>query len=246
MNSRRRHLRSSQKQRNNCAARGNRHFVAALRAEHGEDWRLIRAGRGRRCAISFDSYMVHWTSRREVMSKRGGGRLHLPRMTLIITSLALLHVLAGCSSSLSSGSNQAAAVPPPRPPTAAGQPSYGSASQPVHSPPGSGVAAGTSPSVADLAYDLMPYPKQSLVDIFRGPTEPQVAAIPHPPSTYTASGQPYSPPPGQSVSGVPAGAAPTGTPPTAPSPQANADPSDYLPYPKQSLFDLFSNKQGAQ
>jgi hypothetical protein len=80
----------------------------------------------------------------------------------------------------------------------------------------------------------MPYPKQSLTDVFRGSTEPQTQTVPRPPSTYTASGQPYTPQ-GQAANGAPTG----GTAAAAP---ATQDPSNSLPYPKQSLFEVFSNK----
>jgi hypothetical protein len=56
--------------------------------------------------------------------------------------------------------------------------------------------------------------------------------------TYTASGQPYVPPPGQQ----PYGALPAAGATAAAAPRANPDPTDSLPYPKQSLIDLFSNK----
>ena len=56
--------------------------------------------------------------------------------------------------------------------------------------------------------------------------------------TYTASGQPYVPPPGQQ----PYGAPPAPGANAAAAPPANPDPTDSLPYPKQSLIDLFSNK----
>jgi hypothetical protein len=60
------------------------------------------------------------------------------------------------------------------------------------------------------------------------------------PSAYTQSQQPYSPPPGQQQTcGAPAG---NTTVAAAAAPPANTDPTDSLPYPKQSLFDLFSSK----
>src|SRR5271167_2405582 len=78
--------------------------------------------------------------------------------------------MAGCSAA----SNQAAAVPPP---------------------PNSATAAASQPPGPDP--NLLPYPKQSLFEVFRGSTEPQAVAMPHPPSAYTQAGQPYSPPAGQ-------------------------------------------------
>jgi len=183
------------------------------------------------------------------MGKWGSDGVQPSRVTLIFISFILLivpHGLAGCSSG-TSGSNTVAAVPlPPNAPATAGQASDVPARQLVNGLPRSANPAETSPPVGDSASELLPYPKQSLFEVFRGSTEPQAAAVPHPPSTYAPAGQPYSPPPSQSASGVPAGSAPTRSSPTATPPQANADPSDYLPYPKQSVFDLFSNKQGAQ
>jgi hypothetical protein len=89
---------------------------------------------------------------------------------------------------------------------------------------------------------VLPYPKQSLIDLFRGTTQTsgqsQTQSVPHPPSTYTASGQPYSTPPGQPANGTPP---PVAT--AAAAPPANPDPTDVSPYPKQTLFEVFSGKQ---
>jgi hypothetical protein len=112
-------------------------------------------------------------------------------------------------------SQQSAAAPPPPPPAYAA---------PVAAAP---------PAQQDYS-DSMPYPKQSLADVFRASTEPQTQTVPRPPSTYTASGQPYTPP-GQAANGAPAGGAAAAAP-------ATQDPSNSLPYPKQSLFEVFSNK----
>ena len=54
-------------------------------------------------------------------------------------------------------------------------------------PPNSATAAASQPSGPDP--NLLPYPRQSLTDVFRGSTEPQqsqAVAMPHPPSTYYA------------------------------------------------------------
>ncbi len=92
------------------------------------------------------------------------------------------------------------------------------------------------PPAAQQDYsDSLPYPKQSLADVFRGSTETQTQTVPRPPSTYTPSGQPYTPQ-GQAAAGAPA----TGTAAAAP---ASQTPSDSLPYPKQSLFEVFSNNK---
>jgi len=107
----------------------------------------------------------------------------------------------------------------PRP----GQQSYAAPpAQQAYSAP----AAAAAPAAQSDYSDSLPYPKQSLADVFRGSTETQT--VPRPPSTYTASGQPYTPPQGQGA--------------VASAPPANANPTDSLPYPKQSLFDIFSSK----
>ena len=107
----------------------------------------------------------------------------------------------------------------PRP----GQQSYAAPpAQQAYSAP----AAAAAPAAQSDYSDLLPYPKQSLADVFRGSTETQT--VPRPPSTYTASGQPYTPPQGQGA--------------VASAPPANANPIDSPPYPKQSLFDIFSSK----
>jgi len=144
--------------------------------------------------------------------------------TLIAASVIL--VLAGCSAS-SPFSGQANK---PNPKQTAG----------VAAIPN---AAAISPAQEEYA-DSLPYPKQSLADLFRDSTQTpaqsqtQTQTVPHPPSTYTPSSQPYSPTPGQQSYGAPP--APSAT--AAATPPANPDPTDSLPYPKQSLIDLFSNK----
>ena len=141
------------------------------------------------------------------------------RSALIAASL--ISVLAGCSAS-SPFSGQANKPNPNQPAGVAAVPN----------------AAALPPAQQDYA-DSLPYPKQSLADLFRDstqtPTQSQTQTVPRPPSTYTASSQPYSPPPGQQSSGAPGATA-------AAAPPASPDPTDSLPYPKQSLVDLFSNK----
>ena len=116
-------------------------------------------------------------------------------------------------------SQQSAAAPPP--------PAYAA-------PPAAPAPAPAAPAAQQDYSDSMPYPKQSLADLFRGSTEPQTQTVPRPPSTYTASGQPYTPQ-GQAANAAPAGSAAAAAP-------AIQDPSNSLPYPKQSLFEVFSNK----
>ena len=166
-------------------------------------------------------------------SRSAVGRNRLVRAALVATVITL--VLASCSaSSPFSDANQTAGVPrPPNyPATAAGQPAYAA--------PAAGTTATTVPPAQQDYTDSLPYPKQSLADLFRGSTETQAPTqtVPHPPSTYTPSNQPYSPASAQSAYGA---SPPPGTTAAA-APPANPDPTDSLPYPKQSLFELFSNK----
>jgi hypothetical protein len=146
------------------------------------------------------------------------GRKGLVRPALVATAITL--VLASCSASSPS---------PNYPATSVGQPAYAA--------PPAGTAATAGPPAQQDYTDSLPYPKQSLADLFRGSTETQAPTqnVPHPPSTYTPSNQPYSPPSAQSAYG----ASLPGTTAAA-APPANADPTDSLPYPKQSLFELFS------
>jgi hypothetical protein len=197
------------------------------------------SGRGgfglRRGDRARDDCFVHW-------------RLNL------IAALAILPIATGCSLSppWSSSANQTAAVPPPPnyPATATGQPAYppppgqqayAPPAQPAYAAPAATAAPAPPPAQQDYS-DSLPYPKQSLVEAFRGstqtPGQTQTQTVPHPPSTYTASGQPYSPPPGQPANNAPPPAATA-----AAVPLANPDATDSLPYPKQSLFEVFSNKQ---
>jgi hypothetical protein len=107
------------------------------------------------------------------------------------------------------------------------------------------------------------YPQQSLSDLFKGSTDQsltpdpsgagyplqplissssaQQANMPHPPPTYTPSGQPYVPPPNQTAY-TPPQPPPAQPPAAAPAPEpANAAPSSGA-YPQQSLSDLFKNR----
>jgi hypothetical protein len=140
-----------------------------------------------------------------------------------MVSLAILPLAAGCSGSSlpsfgsSNPQSQAASVPPP--PNASVAP----AGQQAYAPPPSQPAApATAAPAAQQDYsDLMPYPKQSLADVFRDSAQPQGQTIPRPPGTYTPSG---------------------GATAVAAAPPANSDTSNLLAYPKQSLFEAMSNK----
>lgn len=103
------------------------------------------------------------------------------------------------------------------------------------------------------------YPSQSLVDLFKSNSAPSTAAapnsaaapntaasarnanMPHPPGTYTPSGQPYTPPPGQPDYGAAPAAVPAAAPPAG-SNQASVGGV----YPQQSLVDIFKRDAGAQ
>jgi hypothetical protein len=137
---------------------------------------------------------------------------------------------SGQQNSATSSAKQAKAARASSQQSAAAQPPPAYAAPATAAP----AAAPAAPTGQQDYSDSMPYPKQSLTDVFRGSTEPQTQTMPRPPSTYTASGQPYTPQ-GQAANGAPAG----GTAAAAP---ATQDPSGSLPYPKQSLFEVFSNK----
>ena len=169
---------------------------------------------------------------RAVFGGRGGSSAPLRRIATLTVSLAILQLAAGCSGSSlpsfgsSNPQSQAASVPPP--PNASVAP----AGQPYAPPPSQPAAPATAPPAAQQDYsDLMPYPKQSLADVFRDSAQPQGQTIPRPPGTYTPSGQPYTP---QAQAG--------GATAVAAAPPANSDTSNLLAYPKQSLFEAMSNK----
>ena len=174
---------------------------------------------------------------RAIARKEAVGQGRRVRLTYIMSSLLLGPALAACSSfaSLSPGPNQSAAVSPPASPAvAAAQPgsmapapgAHDSAasispypkqslvdlfredSEPAPAAPGARSVAVASPS-DDPAASISPYPKRSLVDVFREDAAPTPTAnVPHPPSSYTPSGQPYVPSSGQPNYGAPAAAAP--------------------------------------
>ena len=172
-------------------------------------------------------------SGRAVFGGRGGSSAPLQRIATLTVSLAILPLAAGCSGSSlpsfgsSNPQSQPASVPPP--PNASVAP----AGQQAYAPPPSQPAApATAAPPAQQDYsDLMPYPKQSLADVFRDSAQPQGQTVPRPPGTYTPSGQPYTP---QAQAG--------GATAVAAAPPANSDTSNLLAYPKQSLFEVMSNK----
>src|ERR1700741_3606840 len=115
-------------------------------------------------------------------SKSGGsaiGRNGFIRSALLATAITL--VLASCSaSSPFPNANQTAGVPQ--------RPSYlaTSAGQPPYAAPAAGATPTAVPPAQQDYTDSLPYPKQSLADLFRGSTETQTPTqtVPHPPSTY--------------------------------------------------------------
>lgn len=153
---------------------------------------------------------------------RAAARGRWGRLAVLTASLALSPALAACSGYSGSGfgdpgtPQQTAAAPPPGPATAA---------------PASASATGA-------------YPSQSIADLFRSDAAPpaQTTNMPHPPSSYTPSGQPYTPPAGQPAYGASAAAPPAASaPPPASAPAANVDPATLSgAYPNQSLSDVFS------
>jgi hypothetical protein len=169
---------------------------------------------------------------------RGGIRLRSiwwsgvrPIATLTV-SLAILPLAAGCSGSSlpsfgsSNPQSQPASVPPPP------NSSVAPAGQQAYAPPPSQPAApATAAPAAQPGLQRLPYPKQSPADVFRDSTQPQGQTVPRPPGTYTPSGQPYAP---QGQAG--------GTASVAAAPPASPDTSNMLAYPKQSLFEVMSNK----
>lgn len=191
----------------------------------------------------------------------------------------VLHALTGCSSnsSWSSGSNQPVAVAPPptmaATPQSTGQapavPGYpqeslaeafkrDSATAPAQ--PSQPSAAGTPVTTSSPATDYLPYPKQTLFSQFQDSGTAQTPNMPHPPSTYTPSAQPYVPPQGQptysaassqSAPRPPSTYTPSGQPYSPPSQPAAATPQSASPpttadngqqvsgYPGQSILDIF-------
>ena len=186
------------------------------------------------------------------------GCLRREGLVAAVASIAMLPVLAGCSSFAPSYSS---APPPPAPaPVAAATSSppgypppapspYRAAAAPAYAPqppPNTYRAASAPPAYAPPppSYAVAPpppdypetgvYPSVSLVDYFRSSLDSASAAparpVPHPPATYTPEGQPYPAP-------VASAAAP-GAPPPPPAAAAQDDNPTGI-YPSQSLSDLF-------
>ena len=126
-----------------------------------------RALRSTRCGCYKCAMGIEGLSGRAVFGGRGGSSAPLRRIATLTVSLAILPLAAGCSGSslpsFGSSQSQAASVPPP--PNASVAP----AGQQAYAPPPSQPAApATSAPAAQQDYsDLMPYPKQSLADVFR-------------------------------------------------------------------------------
>ena len=117
--------------------------------------------------------------------------------------------------------------------------------------------SGTPSQTADCRPEPPPqphvpgYPNQSLVDYFTNArnsqapvdcvTQSRTADVPRPPSTYTASGQPYSPPAGTAAyPPAPTASSPPQTPPPSAAASGPPPPSNTASvYPQESLIDFF-------
>ena len=107
-------------------------------------------------------------SGRAVFGGRGGSSAPLRGIATLTVSLAILPLAAGCSGSSlpsfgsSNPQSQAASVPPPL------NASVAPAGQQAYAPPPSQPRPATAAPPAQQDYsDLMPYPKQSLAEVFR-------------------------------------------------------------------------------
>ncbi len=188
--------------------------------------------------------------------RRVTGQRMFARRTPLVAVVALLPALAACSSFFSSPSSspsssnaaadQSSSAASYRPPATAAPTSQTSP------PPNSSTANATPPASSAQSEGAFAgvYPSVSLVDYFKGSTDSspstQTAAVPHPPSTYTPAGEPYTPASGQpgegGASGLPAPQA-AGVGAAQP---ANSDAAaSAMPYPQESLWDIFK-KSDAQ
>jgi hypothetical protein len=180
---------------------------------------------------------------------------------ILMVSSILLPGLAGCSSfgALSPGSNQQTAAAPATDEQAASMPYPQQALSDLFkqdvanaAPPAAPSPAGSKTTTSSPETDSLPYPKQSLVSYFQGSgsTQSENAPVrnpnaPRPPSTYTPSAQPYTPPAGQqtySPAAAPQPAPATQTATAAPAAAAAPPTANSGAYPSQSLFDWLSNK----
>jgi hypothetical protein len=117
-----------------------------------------------------------------------------------------------------------------------GQPAYAPApNQQAYAVPAPQYAAPAAPPPEEQPH-ITGYPNQSITDFFRGSTQPQAQTVPHPPSSYTPSGQPY-PSPNQPGYGTPQNAPPAGAATAAP---PSSEPQPHVSgYPNQSITDVF-------
>lgn len=188
------------------------------------------------------------------------GRRRVRRVAIIMATL-VLPVLVGCSSNSSWSTGSWSSNPAPnKTATATSTPN-------VAAPPAAQTAQ--QGTVAPSSYAAPPavppddprnsvYPNVSLVDLFKdnSPSATSAPNMPHPPSTYTPSGQPYSPPPAQTTAASasnlphpPTTYTPSGQPYSPPGQTAAAPPQPAPPptdadlaasaYPTETLWDLF-------
>jgi hypothetical protein len=145
--------------------------------------------------------------------------------TLKAASLLLCSVLAGCASSWGNSAPSANSSPPTAPAVSQAA---------VPGPPPTALAAEEPPASDGV------HPNQTITDWLRNTSSPRpapgtappsatAANVPHPPSSYTPSGQPYTPS-GQPAYGEPQNASDAST--------ASDTESDGV-HPTQSLSDLF-------
>jgi len=217
--------------------------------------------------------------------RRAVVRGHRAPLHAVAFSFFLSAALAGCSSNSSwSGSSQSVAVaPPPNQPTyssAAQSPPPQVAPSGYDAPEGlpypqqslfefkgnatnasarplAPSAAGTQTTTESAEASSLPYPRQTLFSAFQDSGSAQAPNVPHPPSTYTASGQPYVTPQGQPTYSSPPPQRPPSTytasgqpypppgqpaarPPQGSAPQAAADDDDQsVPgYPTRTIFSV--------
>jgi hypothetical protein len=185
-----------------------------MRAERFVFNRLDRNDRYRlRSAAAIINSMGWWKQPDSAAETRGDRNLKA-------AALLLCTALAGCASPWANpapSANSASASTPAVSQTA------------VSGPPPTASATETAP-ISDGVH-----PNRSLSDLFRGSSSASsassanVANVPHPPSSYTPTGQPYTPS-GQPAYGEPQNSGDAST--------ASATDSDGV-HPTQSLSDLF-------
>jgi hypothetical protein len=181
-------------------------FAGALRSTPYGCYKSAMGSHGLCCGVR---------GRRRVTGLRGRGS-----RVFFVASIALLPVLAGCSSDYSAGSShQPYGNILGNSPTAAAPPQNAAAGQPGSAAP-SGAARPVATATATPATPQDDEPSGLLVELFKlGSTSPaRTADAPHPPSTYTPSAPPV-------VAGTYAPPAPSAGSYASPAPPADTDAS---------------------